>query len=99
MEDREIIKCLELCTGKGEVMCNDCPLYDYENCLNETLKQALDLINRQKAENDRLEKEIKRHRAKIAVISFENANLKISCGDQTAEIERLKKDKYILRDG
>lgn len=41
-------------------------------------------------------------RAKIAVMSVENANLKMFCGEQTAEIERLKeenKKQKIILDG
>ena len=55
MTDNDIIKALESCGGKGG-KCEECP---YENimecdCEDMLLKNALDLINRQKAENERL---------------------------------------------
>lgn len=57
MTDNEIIKALECCVGnKG---CDDCPLYAKESCFVVEEKALLDLINRQKAENERLNKKIK----------------------------------------
>lgn len=58
MTDNEIIKTLECCnvlaTGSG---CKDCPLYNFEGtCSAEMINQTLDLINRQKAEIERLKK-------------------------------------------
>lgn len=54
MTEREIIKGLECCyTGYG---CKDCPYYcGNEDCPELVIKDALDLINRQKAEIERLE--------------------------------------------
>ena len=54
MTDNEIIKALECCVNNGyPTGCQDCP-YRGEDC-NETLDaDALDLINRQKAEIERL---------------------------------------------
>lgn len=59
MTDNDIIKALEICIGfvsGGEAMCNNCPLHDCDNCSSEKLKQALNLINRQQAEIEKLEK-------------------------------------------
>ena len=55
MTDNEIIKALELCSA-DECWCDDCP---YENLCTDTdiTKFALDLINRQKSEIERLEQE------------------------------------------
>ena len=55
MTDNEIIKALECCSSPKVNACDDCPFHKrcYEN--NEWLeKQAIDLINRQKAEIERL---------------------------------------------
>lgn len=54
MTEREIIKGLECCyTGYS---CKDCPYYcGNEDCPELVIKDALDLINRQKAEIERLE--------------------------------------------
>lgn len=59
MTDKEIIKALECCTTE---ICWDCPFEPKEQrkgtigCCEENIKNALDLINRQKAEIERLKK-------------------------------------------
>ena len=58
MTDAEIIKALECCTKKG-AKCSDCPAFkkvDRSDC-KKYFRGAIDLITRQKAENDRLETE------------------------------------------
>ena len=58
MTDNEIIKALECCTTKG-AKCSDCPAFkkvDRSDC-KRYFRGAIDLITRQKAENDRLETE------------------------------------------
>ena len=57
MTDNEIIKALELCANLEE--CKDCPManmqkYDTDVCEHQIMLYALDLINRQKAEIERL---------------------------------------------
>ena len=59
MTDDEIIKALECCTTKG-ASCKDCPAFtkvDRSEC-KKFFKGALDLINRQKAEIERLKKHL-----------------------------------------
>ena len=53
MTDNEIIKALECCCGTAHDSCRDCPYSDI-GCEDELEKDALDLINRQKAEIERL---------------------------------------------
>lgn len=55
MTDNDIIKALKCCLGERE-SCRECPAYNYgsKECVDEMLLTALDLINRQKAENERL---------------------------------------------
>ena len=56
MTDNEIIKALERCSTNYN--CGDCPYYfDAENCPDPLMNDALDLINRQKAEIERLKKD------------------------------------------
>ena len=55
MTDNEIIKALECCSVHP-MKCKKCPYQGLECCTNEHRKNALDLINRQKAEIERLEK-------------------------------------------
>lgn len=56
MTDKEIIKALECCATNDETMCEQCP-YDRKGCLMLPL-YAIDLINRQQAEIERLNKVI-----------------------------------------
>ena len=60
MTDNEIIKALECCNSPfSEHRCKDCPMQGNFRCSYYTINIALDLINRQKAEIERLEKEVK----------------------------------------
>jgi len=57
MTDKQVIKALECCVAKEnceEVSCEICPYCRVYDCKEVMLKNAIDLINRQKAENDRL---------------------------------------------
>lgn len=58
MTDNEIIKALECCTGQLDegLDCTVCPFMNTDNCMRNELL-ALDLIKRQKAEIERLNKE------------------------------------------
>lgn len=57
MTDNEIIKALEICRNENGI-CSDCPYSDdYTNCNTRIAKDVLDLINRQKAEIERLREE------------------------------------------
>lgn len=54
MTDKDIIKALEICRNENG-MCSDCPYSDdYTNCNTRIAKDVLDLINRQKAEIEKL---------------------------------------------
>ncbi len=56
MTDNEIIKALKCCTGEN---CESCPAYTPdEKCVRITLEESLNLINRQQAEIERLEKQL-----------------------------------------
>ena len=55
MTDNEIIKALERCSTSYN--CGDCPYYcNAEDCPDRLMNDALDVINRQKAEIERLNK-------------------------------------------
>ena len=99
MTDNEIIKALECC-GSGHGNCNDCP-YDVETCITTEgkiflMKDALDLINRQKAEIERLEKDFMKCKLEKEMIH------QVATEIQTVAIkdfaERLKR-KYESVDG
>lgn len=59
MKDNEIIKALECCCTLNGVGCRNCPQYDIHSamCVKNLIRNALDLINRQKSEIERLQKE------------------------------------------
>ena len=60
MTDEQVIEALECCHSELGNMCSICPLFDLDNdyCEDELHKDALDLINRQKAEIDELRERI-----------------------------------------
>ena len=54
LTDAEIEKALECCIGVG---CSDCPYHHwFENCRTKRNNDCIDLINRLKEENERLQK-------------------------------------------
>ena len=57
MNDKDIIKALELCANVMcmKVGCDKCP-NNYGDCKKDIFRKTLDLINRQKAEIERLQK-------------------------------------------
>jgi hypothetical protein len=58
MTDAEIIKALEYCKNQGFVSkCCECRYKNSSGCVELLITDALDLINRQKAEIERLETE------------------------------------------
>ena len=56
MTDKEIIKALECCGFEYGNLCSVCPKYEKDNdfCQEELHNYAIDLINRQKAEIEKL---------------------------------------------
>ena len=56
MTDNEIIKALECCKKGTALTCKDCPLYEDKGhtCITILTYNALELINRQKADIERL---------------------------------------------
>lgn len=56
MTDEEIIKALECCGNITGGSCNDCPMNFVTFCAERVRDAALDLINQQKAEIERLTK-------------------------------------------
>ena len=55
MTDKEIINALECHLNPDPSTCSDCPLFCQIDCAYYMSKNALDLINRQQAEIDRLQ--------------------------------------------
>lgn len=108
IEETDVVKALECCINDE---CEDCPLYGenhpdvYGNCVRNTKRDALDLINRQKAQIQKLEKierfatkTIEKQDAEIEKLNVELVGMRGACesykihyDNAQAEIESLKK--------
>ena len=78
MKDNDIIQALKCCTGQnGEDACVVCPFINTDNCMRNE-KLALDLINRQKAE--------------IQKLQIDNKKLTVNMNAFGAGMKRLAKD-------
>lgn len=88
MTDKDIIKALKCCSYDN-YQCDNCP-YAYKTCT--VYKDAIDLINRQKAEIERLRS---MNRAKLATIHDLQIELKTAKSEAIKEFaERLKEKAY-----
>ena len=55
MTDNEIVKALECCVGDNDGKnCFDCPLWEIDDCQEQLLLGALNIINRLQVKNQRL---------------------------------------------
>ena len=95
MTDNEIIKALELCFSAGFKQCEECPLKSQQDemftCIKIKQKNALDLINRQKAEIEKLQKAIK-----VQDIMIEQQDYKLKQAKSEAIKEFAKKVNPII---
>ncbi len=91
MTDNEIVKALECCSKSNtdEHYCEDCPCRTIKYCASHISINALDLINRQKADNKKLLKECYELHKDANRLKEENAS-------QKAEIESYKHLDVIL---
>ena len=60
MTDNEIIKALECCANATHKDCKNCPLFVVDGCVKTMSTNALDLINRQQVEIERLKNQVNR---------------------------------------
>ena len=89
MADNEIIKALDWCS-KTEYSCDMCPYDNKGECMEKLFTDALDLINRQKAELENY-KLIAEYQQSVSMDKeFEIKRLK-------AEVERLKERRDMWR--
>lgn len=98
MTDEQIIKALECCKD-GECRCKECP-YGVSECLTEDdvsiiLKDAFDLINRQKAEIERLKKEKQDIKDKYDCQQTVYCDLSYIIKEKCKELELANADKVI----
>ena len=107
MTDNEIIKALECCKRPvGTGACKDCPLDKDRPCTTTMIENALDLINRQKAEIKKCEniirladKTIEKQSAEIKRLEQENFDRSLTVETWKCEAvkefaERLKAEKF-----
>ena len=87
MTDNEIIKALKCCKEGTAIGCKNCPLYEDKGhtCITILSHNALDLINRQKAEIDILIRKKETLRDDICELQAENEMIK----KEISELERL----------
>lgn len=98
MTDNEIIKALECCNKPiRENSCTECAFYRSGKCSSNMLNAALDLINRQKAEIERLNVELKSMRGAANSYKLENERLLQKL--QQAKSEATKELAEILKEG
>lgn len=93
MTDNEIIKALEYCYGSNEGSCNDCPQFKHKDgCV--TMNDALAVINRQKAEIERLKGFNENLQTANTCLSNEILDIKFEAIKEFAE--RLKHNLEVL---
>lgn len=62
MNDNDVIKALECCNMRSNKACSECPYHEhYDKCITKRNEDIVDLINRQKAENEKLKDEKLKH--------------------------------------
>lgn len=83
MTDKEIIKALECCPRGIGMKCEKCPMCRTNDCMTKLYVNTLDLITRQKTENENLKVENQSLRAAAN-------SLKMHYEEAQAEVERLK---------
>ena len=89
MTDNEIIKALDFCEGyNGVSFCNDCPLFEEDNCIHILARETRNLINRQKAE-------IERYKGVIKILEKDVKTAKSEAYKEFAE--RLKEGEVYMR--
>lgn len=87
MNYEEIIKALECC-GNPYSICAECPIKDDHGCNEQLAKYALDIINRQQMEIDRLKNEIQTTKDAYTMLQTKNEIIKFEAIKEFAE--RLK---------
>lgn len=78
MNDKDIIKALELCINNDilEKNCDSCPYRQKcAMCMDDLMRDALDLINRLQAENENYSHNIKKLTEENLILSQKRANM------------------------
>ena len=84
MTDNEIIKALEHCARP--IHCGDCPYTAHNPCRGELITDAFNLVNRQKAEIDRLSIELQAMRSSANSYKMHYENAQSICRGEAVDI-------------
>ena len=100
MTDNDIIKALELCANRTIHSCKFCPCNSGIECSKKLNKETLDLINRQKAEIECLNADLKAAKSEAELLKADNVRLNRMRAD-VVEVVRCKdcKHKFVEYDG
>ena len=98
MTDNEIIKALECCCEQRYMCPRECPLYNVCDCGEMVLeKKAIDLINRQKAEIERLKEKVNKQ-GLVAQVIIDDEKMEEIKNDILEQIEynikEIKSEAY-----
>ena len=89
MTDNKIIKALECCKNDG-IICYECPYKKTNGCMEKLSADALDLINRLQAENEKLKKAYQRCAWERDMLMEQNAyNCKLAKAEAYKEFADL----------
>jgi precorrin-2 methylase len=98
--DNEIIKALECCQTPIIADCIDCPnRASGDSCVNELMRKALDLINRQKAEIERLETAYTREYHRVEHLAERVENTRAEAVKEFAEKLKAKEAVHFCKCG
>ena len=97
MSDKEIIKALKCCSHRnGDLPCEGCPAYSIaQMCMEDLMSDAIDLITHQKAEIERLEKELMKCKLEKEMMYQTVKEIKSEATKEFAE--RLKEGELYMR--
>lgn len=93
MTDNDIIKAMEYCFV-NENHCRICPYMQKDHCIVVRTKDALDLINRQKAKIERLEYEIMKTKLEKHLLNETVEEIKAEAIKEFAERLKANFDTY-----
>ena len=92
MNDNEILKALECC-GQPVPKCNECPVSEYNRhpcCCDAVKRKAIEVINRQKAEIESLEMDIKQLKSDNIMAEQNFENIKELYEAEKEKVEKAK---------